>query len=115
MNYAKPFPVSVQILLFLINHILNFLSTGNKSLCRAGAEDMNYNIVNEIKLTYTRIGNSEKIITSSRDAVKVFRQHFDSDEIDYRESFYALYLNQANKVLGIKKSLNAAFLQQLLT
>ncbi|AZA85443.1 DNA repair protein [Chryseobacterium shandongense] len=64
---------------------------------------MNFNIVNEIKLTYTRKGNSEKIITSSRDAVKVFRQHFDSDEMDYRESFYALYLNQANKVLGIKK------------
>ncbi|KQR90439.1 DNA repair protein [Chryseobacterium sp. Leaf180] len=29
--------------------------------------------------------------------------HFDTSEIDYRESFYALYLNQANKVLGIKK------------
>ncbi|MFP3591445.1 JAB domain-containing protein [Chryseobacterium sp. SIMBA_038] len=64
---------------------------------------MNYNIVNEIKLTYTRKGNSEKIISSSRDAVKVFRQHFDTGEMDYRESFYALYLNQANKVLGIKK------------
>lgn len=24
--------------------------------------------------------------------------------MDYRESFYALYLNQANKVLGIKKN-----------
>lgn len=37
------------------------------------------------------------------DAVKIFREHFDADELDYRESFFALYLNQANKVLGIKK------------
>lgn len=64
---------------------------------------MNYSIVNEIKITYTRKGNSEKKITNSNDAVSVFRQYFDSDEIDYRESFYALYLNQANNVLGIKK------------
>lgn len=64
---------------------------------------MNYSIVNEIKITYTRKGNSEKKITNSNDAVSVFRQHFDSEEIDYRESFYALYLNQANNVLGIKK------------
>lgn len=82
---------------------LQFSSTGNPSLRRAGANKMNYNIVNEIKITYTRKGNSEKKITSSRDAVEVFRQHFDREEIDYRESFYALYLNQANKVLGIKK------------
>ena len=64
---------------------------------------MKYNIVNEIKLKYSRKGNSEILITNSRDAVNVFRQHFDSDEIDYRESFFALYLNQANKVLGIRK------------
>ena len=64
---------------------------------------MKFNIVNEIKLSYSRKGNSEKLITNSRDAVDVFRQHFDKDEIDYRESFFALYLNQANKVLGIRK------------
>ncbi|MCT4234997.1 JAB domain-containing protein [Elizabethkingia anophelis] len=64
---------------------------------------MNFNIVNEIKLSYSRKGNSEKLISCSRDAVDVFRQYFDHDEIDYRESFFTLYLNQANKVLGIKK------------
>jgi DNA repair protein RadC len=37
------------------------------------------------------------------DAVDIFRAHFDGDEMDYRESFFALYLNQANKVLGIRK------------
>src|SRR5690606_38481939 len=65
--------------------------------------NMDFNIVNEIKLIYSRKGNSEKSISCSRDAVDVFRHYFDPDEIDYRESFFALYLNQANKVLGIKK------------
>lgn len=64
---------------------------------------MKFNIVNEIKLSYSRKGNCERSISSSRDSVEVFRAHFDADEMDYRESFFALYLNQANKVLGIKK------------
>lgn len=64
---------------------------------------MKFNIVNEIKLSYSRKGNCERLITSSVDAVDIFREHFDADEMDYRESFFALYLNQANKVLGIKK------------
>jgi DNA repair protein RadC len=68
-----------------------------------GANNMKFNIVNEIKLSYSIKGNCERSITSSRDAVDIFREHFDADEIDYRESFFALYLNQANKVLGIKK------------
>lgn len=68
-----------------------------------GANQMKFNIVNEIKLSYSRKGNCERGIGSSLDAVHIFREHFDADEMDYRESFFALYLNQANKVLGIKK------------
>ncbi len=68
-----------------------------------GADYMKFNIVNEIKLSYSRKGNCERCIASSRDAMEIFREHFDADELDYRESFFALYLNQANKVLGIKK------------
>ncbi|MCC9033015.1 JAB domain-containing protein [Chryseobacterium sp. Ch-15] len=64
---------------------------------------MKFNIVNEIKLSYSRKGNCERSISSSVDAVDIFREHFDADEMDYRESFFALYLNQANRVLGIKK------------
>ncbi len=64
---------------------------------------MKFNIVNEIKLSYSRKGNCERSISSSVDAVDVFRAHFDAEEMDYRESFFALYLDQANKVLGIKK------------
>lgn len=68
-----------------------------------GAGNMKFNIVNEIKLSYSRKGNCERSISSSLDAVDVFREHFDAEEMDYRESFFALYLDQANKVLGIKK------------
>ena len=68
-----------------------------------GAGNMKFNIVNEIKLSYSRKGNCERSISSSRDAVDVFRAHFDEEEMDYRESFFALYMDQANKVLGIKK------------
>lgn len=64
---------------------------------------MKFNIVNEIKLSYSRKGNCERAISSSADAVQVFRAHFDAEQMDYRESFFALYLDQANKVLGIKK------------
>lgn len=79
------------------------INTGNRSLCRERATSMKYNIVNEIKLSYSRKGNSEKLVNNSFDAVDIFRQHFNTDEIDYRESFFALYLNQAHKVLGIRK------------
>jgi len=68
-----------------------------------GAGNMKFNIVNEIKLSYSRKGNCERSISSSRNAVDIFRAHFDADQMDYRESFFALYLDQANKVLGIKK------------
>lgn len=68
-----------------------------------GANQMNYNIVNEIKLSYSRKGNADKTVMCSYDVSEVFRAHFDAEQIDYKESFYALYLDQKNKVLGIKK------------
>lgn len=64
---------------------------------------MNYNVVNEIKLSYSRIGNAEKTVVNSYEVSEVFRAHFESDQMDYKEHFYALYLDQKNKVLGIKK------------
>lgn len=65
---------------------------------------MNYNVVNEIKLSYSRKGNAEKTVINSYQVSEVFRAHFDADQIDYKESFYVLYLDQRNKVLGIKKT-----------
>ena len=57
--------------------------------------------VSEIEITYKPfIKPSEMVkITCSKDAEKILRSIWGSD-INYRESFYALYLNRANKVLG---------------
>jgi len=57
--------------------------------------------VSEIEISYKPvIKPSEMVkITCSSDAEKIFRTIWGND-ISYRESFYALYLNRANKVLG---------------
>jgi len=63
--------------------------------------DMNIPKVSEIEISYKPvIKPSEMVkITCSKDAEKIFRGIW-SQDISYRESFYALYLNRANKVLG---------------
>ena len=58
----------------------------------------------EIEVKYsTKIKPSDriKVITSS-DAAYAFREMW-SQTLEYKESFYALYLNRNNKVLGIHK------------
>jgi DNA repair protein RadC len=45
-----------------------------------GAGKTNFNIVNEIKLSYSRKGNCERSVSSSVDAIEVFKEHFDSDD-----------------------------------
>jgi DNA repair protein RadC len=60
--------------------------------------------VAEVKLSYkTKIKASERIqITSSETAYKVLKPYFD-EEMEYKELFYVIYLNRANKVLGVHK------------
>ena len=57
--------------------------------------------VSEIEISYKPVLKPSEMvkITCSSDAEKIFRSIWGSD-ITYRESFYALYLNRANKVLG---------------
>jgi len=57
--------------------------------------------VSEIEISYKPvIKPSEMVkITCSKDAEKIFRSIWGND-LNYKESFYALYLNRANKVLG---------------
>ena len=47
-----------------------------------GPGNMKFNIVNEIKLSYSRKGNCERSISSSVDAVDIFREHFDAEEME---------------------------------
>ena len=59
--------------------------------------------VNEVKLTYrTKQKASERPkVFSSNSVYKVLLNCFDSDTIEYRESFKVLLLNRQNKVLGV--------------
>jgi len=63
--------------------------------------DINIPKVSEIEISYKPVLKPSEMvkITCSKDAEKIFRSIW-SQDISYRESFYALYLNRANKVLG---------------
>jgi DNA repair protein RadC len=57
--------------------------------------------VSEIEISYKPVIKPSELlkISCSKDAERILRSIWGSD-INYRESFYALYLNRANKVLG---------------
>jgi len=63
------------------------------------------NQVEEIRLAYTpKVKPSDRPkIASSADIFKIASSVFDSETIEYKESFYVLHLNQGNKVLGWTK------------
>lgn len=58
----------------------------------------------EVKLTYkTKVKASERVkIDSSQKAYDLFKPFFE-DDMEYKELFYVMYLNRANKVIGIAK------------
>ena len=57
----------------------------------------------EVELIYkTKVKASQRpIILTSRDAYNVFLQTWDENKINLQEEFKVLFLNRANKVLGI--------------
>lgn len=63
--------------------------------------DIKLQKVAEIEISYKPLVKPSEMvkISCSSDAEKIFRSIWDSS-MTYRESFYALYLNRANKVLG---------------
>jgi DNA repair protein RadC len=58
----------------------------------------------EVKMTYkTQVKASERAkINSSQKAYELFKPFFDED-MEYKELFYAMYLNRANKVIGVAR------------
>ncbi|MDD2304161.1 MAG: JAB domain-containing protein [Prolixibacteraceae bacterium] len=58
----------------------------------------------EIEVKYsTSVKPSERIkVTTSFEAAEAFRELW-SQSMEYKESFYAMYLNRNNKILGIHK------------
>lgn len=57
--------------------------------------------VSEIEITYHPVIKPSQMakVSCSKDAERILRSIWGND-INYRESFYALYLNRANRVLG---------------
>lgn len=61
------------------------------------------NVVKEYKLKYEPTQREATILRDSRDTSEELRKIFDPDTIGLFESFFALYLNQSNKVKGFLK------------
>lgn len=62
--------------------------------------------VSEIHISYSLaylVRNQPTKIHSAEDAFKVLRPMYKDGSIEHRETFYALYMNQANSVLGVLK------------
>lgn len=59
--------------------------------------------VAEVELVYkTKVKPSQRpLISSTEDCFKILRQVWDADRIEMVEEFKVLFLNRANKVLGI--------------
>ncbi len=61
------------------------------------------NQIAEVELIYkTKIKASERLqVKTSKDAADLLKQIWDENKIDFVEQFKVLFLNRANKVLGI--------------
>lgn len=64
----------------------------------------NYNLA-EIQISYsTQVKASDRPkITTSLEAYEIFKNIFPRETIELKESFYALFLNRANRILGYLK------------
>jgi DNA repair protein RadC len=62
---------------------------------------MNLPQVAEIKISYHPSKNDKPLIRSSGDAFTFFKGFYMSERICLQEQFAAMYLNRANKVLGV--------------
>src|SRR5690625_2920677 len=59
-------------------------------------------IVDEITISYKRNNDYKLKIRSSRDASKIARNVI-GENMEYKEYFYAIVMNNSNQVLGVKK------------
>lgn len=57
--------------------------------------------VAEITISYKPSKNEKPVISKSVDAFNIFKPFFSEDSISLQEQFAVMYLNRANKVLGV--------------
>ena len=59
--------------------------------------------VSEIEITYKPAIGSKPEVTSSSDAYHILKEYYPEDQIGLKEYFVVMYLNQANRVIGVQK------------
>lgn len=57
--------------------------------------------ISEISVTYKPKKANKPIIKSSDDAARIARQFFPEETINLQERFIAMYLNRANRLIGV--------------
>jgi DNA repair protein RadC len=59
--------------------------------------------VSEIEITYKPAIGSKPEVTSSSDAYVILKEYYPENQIALKEYFVVMYLNQANRVIGVQK------------
>ena len=59
--------------------------------------------VSEIEITYKPAIGSKPEVTSSSDAYLILKEHYPENQIALKEYFVVMYLNQANRVIGVQR------------
>jgi DNA repair protein RadC len=59
--------------------------------------------VSEIEISYKPAIGSKPEVTSSSDAYLILKIHYPENQIALKEYFVVMYLNQANRVIGVQK------------
>ena len=79
-----------------------------KTVPRAGAHTMDFTLftqnISEVEITYhNKVKSSQRpMITCSNDCFQIFSTVWDNN-MDHIESFYAMFLNRANALLGVAR------------
>ncbi len=86
-------------LVYLFSNLQVEAISGNES--KAEEPPVKFGL-SEIQVSYkpSQVKITPQKITSSKDSQEIFRNFFEN-HMEYREAFYVLYLNRANKPLGI--------------
>ena len=59
--------------------------------------------VSEIEISYRPAIGSKPEVTSSSDAYHILKEYYPEKQIALKEYFIVMYLNQANRVIGVQK------------
>lgn len=76
------------------------------TLPKTKQEELPFFTVGEIKAVYLPATRPTQQVKCSQDVYKIFLEIWESDQLEYRESLYAMFLNKANFVIGWRQLTN---------